>query len=231
MKQLRKSSVVIAGALGLFTALAAPVSAQPAGNLGNGIGSVGISSRGIQSNSALGSFGFSFGDDGARGDMEGAPGGVTSGFAGGPNAQGGPQGQTLGGSAAPTGASGGTAFTSQARPGQQSRESAPTNNYALPDSRPTNTNSAVGEEVEVNLLSTFSVNPFSYPSGTFDYGFPSGGIVQRVFGSGLNGFLGTVQGGLQGRAPGPNGSVIDIRRGWYLPQTSTSSVDFNTVSP
>jgi|AGTN01.1.fsa_nt_gi hypothetical protein len=259
MRELIKSSVVVAFAFGLVSAMAAPAQAQGFGtgsftgtggtfNTGNGFGTIGFGSGGIQGNTALGSFGFDLGGGGARGDMEGAPGGGTGGFASGatdpagvvggyagsfPQGNGmgtdfgpgvnqgafGPQGQAPGGYATGAG-SGGSAFSSAGATGVQSRESGTTNNARRMDARPTNRNSAVYETQEQNLLSTFSVDPSSYPSGMYDYGFPSG-----------RGILGTIQGALQGRAPGPNGSVIDIRRGWYLPQTSTGSVDINTVSP
>lgn len=260
MKELIKSSVVVVFALGMVSATTAPVQAQGFGtgsftgtggtfNTGNGFGTVGFGSGGVQANTALGSFGFDLGGGGERGDMAGAPGGVVGGFSGAnPGQQGGvvggyggsfpqgngmgtdsgplagrgafgPQGQAPGGYATGAG-SGGTAFSSAGATGVQSRESGTTNNARMTDSRYTDQNSAVYETQEQNLLSTFSVDPSSFPSGMFDYGFPSG-----------RGILGTIQGALQGRAPGPNGSVIDIRRGWYLPQTSTGSVDINTVSP
>lgn len=260
MRELIKSSVVVAFAFGLLCPMAAPAQAQGFGtgsftgtggtfNTGNGFGTVGFGSGGVQANTALGSFGFDLGGGGARGDMAGVPGGGTGGFAaanpsspagvvggyGGSFPQGngfgtdsgplagqgafGPHGQAPGGYSTGAG-SGGSAFSSAGATGVQSRESGTTNNARRMDALPTGRNSAVFETQEQNLLSTFSVDPSSYPSGMFDYGFPSG-----------QGALGTIQGALQGRAPGPNGSVIDIRRGWYLPQTSTGSVDINTVSP
>ena len=103
---------------------------------------------------------------------------------------------------------GSAASQSQGATGLQSRESARTwgNQYGGVDN--TNAQRQWGNTTqETNLLSTGSVNPMPYPSASHDYGFSSG----------LRGWGGTIMGGL--------------RRGWYLPPTSTSAVDLNIVDP
>ncbi|SRR5579883_3259717 len=67
-------------------------------------------------------------------------------------------------------------------------------------------NAPLRETARNNLLSTFSVDPSPYPSGSFTYGFPTWG-----------GWIGT--------------GIGVFTKGWYMPPTSTSSVDINTVSP
>lgn len=167
-------------------------------------GRLNVGNDGVYANTNLGSFGFSM------------PGDVNDGRVFSPNQGGvnfgngagvGPQGQVVGGYSTGIG-SGGTAFSSQGTPGDRAHTSDTTNTkFQGNQVRGTHrNNNAIFERQRTNLLSTFSVDQRSVPSGSFDYGFQTG----------AGSWMGTARGALNG---------------WYLPRTSTGSFDGNIVSP
>jgi len=233
--KLFKSSLSVLFAVGFFASVAAPASAQleggnirmgangPVGSFNTGLGNFNVGSNGATGsfttgalngrfnigsgggnvNTNLGNFGF---------DMPGGQSGIVSsptqgGVNYGANGGIGPQGQAPGGYSTGIG-SFGSAASSQAVMGDRSNESLTTNTKFQGDSgRTQRNNNTIYERQETNLLSTFSFDPSAVPSGSFDYGFRTGA------------------GAWAGTAAGA------IRRGWYLPPTSTGSLDINTVSP
>ncbi|MBX3073519.1 hypothetical protein KF707_17355 [Candidatus Obscuribacterales bacterium] len=233
---LFKSSLSVLFAAGLVASTAAAASAQsldvggirmgsngPQGTFSTGLGNLNVSgtnasttfttgglngrldvgTNGVYANTSAGSFGFSM-PGGGNGGIVSSPsqGGVNYGQGGGY----GPQGQAVGGFANGIG-SGGSAYSSQGATGDQYHESDTTNTKFQGNSRYTRkNNNSIYERQQTNLLSTFSTDPSSVPSGSFDYGFQTG----------AGSWLGTARGAL---------------RGWYLPRTSTGSFDGNIVSP
>lgn len=166
------------GPVGSFTTTSSAIS-----------GRVNVGAGGVQANTSLGSFGFSL------------PGGSSSTVSTGGM---GPQGQTPGGYSSGIG-SGGSAYSSQGATGEQYHESDTTNTKFQGNSAQTSKQKdALFSRQRTNLLSTGSVDPRNYNSGSFDYGFKGGN-------------MGTVRGLL--------------KYGWVLPKTSTGSFDGNTVSP
>jgi len=186
------SAVSTASAQGLDSGTIRMGSNGPVGSLSGSVGSVSgnvnIGSSGVSASTSSGSFGFS---------VPGSSSGASSGGFG-------PQGQTPGGYSGGVG-SFGSAYSSQGATGDQVHDSDTTNTKFQGNSRKTRkTNTAIFERTRNNLTSTFSVDPRSVPSGSYDYGFKQNnvGTVRSLF-----------------------------TRGWYLPTTSTGSFDGNTVSP
>lgn len=64
----------------------------------------------------------------------------------------------------------------------------------------------VKEYNDINLLSNYSFDNSAVPSGSFNYGFNGSGDVSQM-------------------------GAKYVGNGWYLPKTSTGSVDLNIVSP
>lgn len=232
---MKSQSLSVLFALGILFSTANTASAQleggnirmgpngPQGSFNTGIGNLNVGGNGANGsfttgalngrfnvgpgggnvNTNLGSFGFNM--PGGSSGIVTSPtqGGVNYGAGGGV----GPQGQVPGGYNSGIG-SFGSAYSSQAVMGDRVHDSDTTNTKFQGNSRQTRRqNNAIFERTRNNLLSTFSVDPTSYPSGSFDYGFPTGA------------------GAWSGTARGV------FTRGWALPPTSTSSVDINIVSP
>lgn len=64
----------------------------------------------------------------------------------------------------------------------------------------------VKEYNDINLLSNYSFDNSAVPSGSFNYGFTGSGDVSQM-------------------------GAKYVGNGWYLPKTSTGSLDINIVSP
>lgn len=232
---LFKSSLSVLFAVGFVASTATAASAQsfdggsirmgangPQGSFGTGIGNfnvngsgasttfttgaingrLNVGTNGVSANTSVGSFGFSM--PGGNDTGSSTEGGARIGQGGGGY---GPQGQVVGGYTGGGIGSGGTVYSSQGTPGDRSHTSMTTNTKFQGNTGYTGKNNeAIFERQQTNLLSTFSTDPSSVPSGSFDYGFRTG----------AGSWLGTARGAL---------------RGWYLPRTSTGSFDGNTVSP
>jgi hypothetical protein len=166
-------------------------------------GRINVGTDGVYANTNAGSFGFSM----PGGNNDGRVSSPTQGGVNMGNSTGmGPQGQMVGGFNGGVG-SFGSAYSSQGATGDQQHQSDTTNTKFQGNSRYTRkNNSAIFERQRTNLLSTFSFDQSSVPSGSFDYGFQTGAAS----------WMGTARGALNG---------------WYLPRTSTGSFDGNIVSP
>ncbi|MBP7864046.1 hypothetical protein KA183_20340 [bacterium] len=75
-----------------------------------------------------------------------------------------------------------------------------------PQYQTTKGDAVVKEYNDINLLSNYSFDNSAVPSGSFSFGFNGSGNVSQM------------------------GSKY-VGNGWYLPKTSTGSVDLNIVSP
>lgn len=150
--------------------------------------------------------GIDMGADGAQANLGGDTGSHSTSVMNDGNSSGGSQGSSFGFDEGP-------ATASQGKPGdtQRSSDFSRGNYYGNTMTTSAQYQTTKGDDVvkeynDINLLSNYSFDNSAVPSGSYSFGFTGSGELSN---------MGAQYGG----------------KGWYLPKTSTGSVDLNIVSP